>query len=666
MSSSSARDSGPQGQDQARHSSPSLEQRRPQKARFRAVSYPRKRAITACESCRIRKTKCDNERPQCTSCAKNNLSCSYDPRLDHSSFDPASLLVLEKLNEVILKVDQISSSVGTRKVQPEHTFSEVVASVGSSQTPSQAVDQPCSIESLEVLAPFASTDSLLTWPIFAGRWPRDLLSRELLIGSIPTHSSTDESARPTRQHQKSGVREEDVPQLVDRFLQFVHPKNPILHIGQIREHARRVAEDGFGWDATSCIVLLTCALGAIAAPFDPASEAGQLHNRTSIEETSARRQTAEVYFQAARKRIGLLELGFTTSQCHMFSGIYLFYTLRPIQGWSAFYQAGSTLSLYLKAHAAVEARIDSTHHFSALSEKRLEQRLYWTVLKSECEIRTELDLPQSDLCKLEYPYLFPSPPSPSNPAQGPQDSFQTPASTTTPSSQTYSTASLSSYQRVEEQSWFYYLSEIALRRIENRILNMFYKADHHSWTQMDVEGMISAATSIEDQLAIWYSSLPDSIRFDNLATDQALDELRMVTLGRSVNMRVLLYRPFLYLAVHFTQRTSTNTSVAVEGFVKKALDLCVEFNSGHAMTHRHHGTWYGLRESTSMSLMLVAANMRGLITWTSPLHDGMMQENSYGRAIRTCIEKLRYWEAESPPDILRAREILEELFDCVD
>lgn len=200
------------------------------------------------------------------------------------------------------------------------------------------------------------------------------------------------------------------------------------------------------------------------------------------------------------------------SQCHMFSGIYFFYTLRPLQGWSAIHQAGSTLSLYLKAHAALQMRIDSPHHPPQLHERHLEQRIYWTVLKSECEVREELDLPQSDLCKLEYPYLFPSPPNPPSPVHIPESSLptSTPASSTTPSSQAFSTASLPSSQRTEEQSWFYYLSEIALRRIENQILNTFYRADHSSWTQMDVEGLVSAATSIEDQLAIWYSHDPKS------------------------------------------------------------------------------------------------------------------------------------------------------------
>lgn len=130
-------------------------------------------------------------------------------------------------------------------------------------------------------------------------------------------------------------------------------------------------------------------------------------------------------------------------------------------------------------------------------------------------------------------------------------------------------------------------------------------------------------------------------------------------------MKALLYRPFLYLAVHSTERTNLSTSAAFEGLVKKALQACVEFISGRGMTHRHHGTWYALRESVSMSLMLLAASRSGLVTRISPSTDGVAQDNMYGRAVQICIEQLRYWEAESPPDIMRAREILEELYTSV-
>lgn len=40
--------------------------------------YPRRRALQACQICRARKTKCDNERPSCGSCEALGVECSYN------------------------------------------------------------------------------------------------------------------------------------------------------------------------------------------------------------------------------------------------------------------------------------------------------------------------------------------------------------------------------------------------------------------------------------------------------------------------------------------------------------------------------------------------------------------------------------------------------------
>jgi hypothetical protein len=50
-------------------------------------SYPRKRAIHACRNCRIRRTKCDNERPACSSCIDLGAECIY------SDADPSTCVL---------------------------------------------------------------------------------------------------------------------------------------------------------------------------------------------------------------------------------------------------------------------------------------------------------------------------------------------------------------------------------------------------------------------------------------------------------------------------------------------------------------------------------------------------------------------------------------------
>lgn len=251
---------------------------------------------------------------------------------------------------------------------------------------------------------------------------------------------------------------------------------------------------------------MTCALGAVAKPFDPSYEGGGLHGRSSLNEYGHTRSAAEPYYQSACRRLGILDPSIMAAQCHMLSGIYLMYTLRPLQGWLAFHQAGSIYSLYLKGQAPTRDLCGVPSSESMQPHRRIEQRLYWTILKSECEFRVHIDLPQSHLCKVGYPYMFPSPPTPASPTRSPHETFtgQTPASTSTAaSSHIPRTMSSSTSEQAEEQSWFYYLSEIAVRRIENRMLCAFYKFDHNSWSKMGLATMICAAEEIEAQLETW-------------------------------------------------------------------------------------------------------------------------------------------------------------------
>jgi hypothetical protein len=55
---------------------PAVSSRKRQRPRAKAA-YPRKRATQACRTCRLRRIKCDNELPACTSCASLGIECTY-------------------------------------------------------------------------------------------------------------------------------------------------------------------------------------------------------------------------------------------------------------------------------------------------------------------------------------------------------------------------------------------------------------------------------------------------------------------------------------------------------------------------------------------------------------------------------------------------------------
>lgn len=263
------------------------------------------------------------------------------------------------------------------------------------------------------------------------------------------------------------------------------------------------------------------------------------------------------------------------------------YTLRPVLSWQYFFHASTFLQLHLKTTYGVGERHivipkASPESLSATDRKtkRLEQSLYWSCFKSECEFRVELPFPQSELSLGEYPNLFPSPPSPKSTdnsgtaaslpiygntfgnngiAFGSLDSFH-------PYWNTIDERELRRHAQQlynEEESWYYYLTEIALRRIGNRIINSFFCQDRSAW--LNIKPFLRIAQEFEVQVSSWSAHLPpamqqfettSAIRAPHLnsqsgsAGNHVSRELSWAVDNRLLEMQTWLYQPFLYYLVH--------------------------------------------------------------------------------------------------------------------
>lgn len=183
--------------------------------------------------------------------------------VSYSSFDPASLLILEKLNLTLQKLAEIDQQVKGQNTGAINDTGSAVVVAGTSfptyspraSTGSCQVTSSSSSDLLEVPTTFGSTEAILTWPIFNGRWPSNVLSQEIFIGNLPSEHGQHQNSFYRGGRANQGINEEHVPGLVERFLQHVHSKNPVFHTQQIREAARQVAENGVRWDSSSCIVV---------------------------------------------------------------------------------------------------------------------------------------------------------------------------------------------------------------------------------------------------------------------------------------------------------------------------------------------------------------------------------------------------------------------------
>jgi hypothetical protein len=106
----------------------------------------------------------------------------------------------------------------------------------------------------------------------------------------------------------------------------------------------------------------------------------------------------------------------------------------------------------------------------------------------------EISLPSSGLAKVNYPDVFPTPP---NGSPEPPDDHTSPVASNPNSSLRRAS------QKDSEEVWSYYVSEIAVRKIGNRLMNCFYKDDETSWMSMRLDRMIRVADELELQLTQW-------------------------------------------------------------------------------------------------------------------------------------------------------------------
>lgn len=162
----------------------------------------------------------------------------------------------------------------------------------------------------------ASTDTLLQWPIF-----------DKLLSSLPRLKFLDPNGQEILTYLDDAVRQTDYPEaylsqtsgsgsvnistdssdiqpLVDSFFQRVNIKNPILTRQEVEEYCHQYYENGPRFNLETALVLLVCALGAVADEFNPL-DMGQ-SPRSSIESPSRleRLKLGYCYFSASEKRIG--------------------------------------------------------------------------------------------------------------------------------------------------------------------------------------------------------------------------------------------------------------------------------------------------------------------------------------------------------------------------
>ncbi|KAI2948955.1 transcriptional regulator family: Fungal Specific TF [Aspergillus niger] len=571
-----------------------------------ARAFTRKRAVAACRVCRSRKIKCDNARPTCSSCQLSEAHCVYQDHIDFSRFDPATIAILDRLAEIQQSLNSLNLGEVTA-LSLDGPQKEYMTDVDP-QTP-QTV-------SLRIPAAKICPDAILSWPIL-----RDVrLQTSLNSLTLADHDHGVEEVA------SSDLNLALIPGLIDRFLQFVHVKNPVVDTVALRQSAVTVEVGESSRYSHSCLVFLACALGCLAGPlrYDDLSVERDDH-------AESRHTTGEQFYRKALESISLPGDRILTAQCWFLSGVYQMYKLNAARAWMDFSRASAALSLHLRHREAAVCKDSNGGHLEPA-----ELSLYWTCWKSECDLRAELNVPDSVLCEFSVSDGYPVPSSVSMSNSGAMLS-ETPTDS-------------EDLTHLWELSTYYYLSDVALMRVEARILNSMYSTNDAHWSPANLSYLCRTAADLESQIDHWSRNLPSIIRFEEWDSAPQF-ELTYNLQARVLQLRSWLYRPFVYYAIHHNSGQS-NEDEEAKRFMRKAIECSFHLISSKATQHRHHGTWFVARGVLSSALLIIAAIKadKGLVDYLADWPDLLDQ----------AIRSLSHWASEAR-DLAYAVVVLDNL-----
>lgn len=602
--------------------------------------YPRKRANTACQVCRARKTKCDNKKPSCSYCMSVGATCIQSP-VDLSSFDPASLKILDRLDDLerLLRTVPAAAPVdlGSSGSPPLPQFSPSNQATNggknghgqnfSSQFPNHQLENgdarrpsthrdSISIQEGNGLGPDdlvvdsvlpMRIDHVLDWPIF-----QSSKVHGTPIYRVPPDAMSSPASGSSALAALVDMESHRIYRLLDNFFLYIHCKNPILDESSARRLVGRAFLDGIDWSPASCLAMIICALGCIATPFGPSPE-------TRI--GSQAYTDSQVFFQAAQKRIGILLIrsDIVGAQCLFLSGVYMMMVFQPIYAWRFFSQA-----LAACQHFPFLAKAQDLSAETALSPESMEmgrqdtqeQAVYWSAWKSERELRGELSLPDFDIHhsgSTLYPPFFPAPPVP--PPESPDG----------PDSEA---------QR-SRASWLFYLAEISLRRLTSRLCSeVLNLRQRYPANRTFLEVLTGMTAEYEAQAQEWSDSLPGELSIRSAIEDDGI--CRSVLRGRLINLYEMLYWPFVVASLS-SQTRGRSLKPHYAELAQRGLETHIHQIQANepGFFHRHHGGFFMIRACTRSALVLVAAAKDG--SQMPPLWDEMVYK---------VIGMLAYWEEE--------------------
>ncbi len=564
--------------------------------------------------CRSRKSRCDGTKPKCKLCTELGAECIY--REPGIKLDAGDKLILERLSRIegLLQMSMAGQGLGSATAHDSPsslsnggvglvgvggTVSGSVGSVGGGGGGTGGVGQAASAAALGTsmwseqtaaaaaaaaaagfvsvipaggIGTWTSTTNISTMPkvhtnaaLHLLQWPliRDLVSRpydpqimlQLEMAREPLHSLTKTPC----------VDLSNTAAYIEAYFARVNMWYACVNPYTWRSHYRIALSNGFREGPESCIVLLVLALGQ-------ASLRGSISRIVPAEDAPGL-----PYFTAAWALLpGMMTSNSVlAAQCHLLAAAYLFYLVRPLEAWNLLCTTSTKLQLLL---------MDPGQRVPPV-QRELTERIYWNALLFESDLLAELDLPHSGVVQFEENVGLPCG---FEPAEG-SDEAANPA------------------LAVGRDDLWYFLAEIALRRLLNRVSQLIYSKDSMASTT-SLEPVVA---ELDFQLTQWYESLPAPLQFPFARPPPAAaaaDPVQTVLRLRFFACRTIIYRPYILAVLD-------NEQAVLDPAVRAACHKCLEAavrQLEHILAH-HAGhmpyLWQGALSIVSQTLLVMGASM---------------------------------------------------------
>lgn len=467
--------------------------------------------LLQCEVCRSRKSRCDGTKPKCKLCTELGAECIY--REPGIKLDAGDKLILERLNRIenLLQMSLVNGngmqitgdspplSNGTALSGENllagnpNSFVSIIPSTGLGTWTNHTTSSISTMPKVHTNAAL----HLLQWPLIRELIqrpydPQILLQLEMAREPLPSLAKTP------------CVDLSNTHAYIEAYFDRVNVWYACVNPYTWRSHYRSALSNGFREGPESCIVLLVLALGQ-------ASLRGSISRIVPQEDPPGLQ-----YFTAAWSLLpGMMTSNSVlAAQCHLLAAAYLFYLVRPLEAWNLLCTTSNKLQLLLMAPTRIPE-----------DQRELSERIYWNALLFESDLLAELDLPHSGVVQLEEHVGLPG-------------GFQGEES-----------------EAVGRDDLWYFLAEIALRRLLNRVSQLIYSKDSIASTT-SLEPVVG---ELDFQLTQWYESLPSALQFPFTRAPLA-DPVQTVLRLRFFACRTIIYRPYI-LAVLDNEQAALDPSV---------------------------------------------------------------------------------------------------------